>query len=61
VLEPSWVVGIGGFAEARAREVLGERVKIARVLHPSPASPRAQRDWAGQALRELREQGVCDS
>jgi single-strand selective monofunctional uracil DNA glycosylase len=59
VLEPSWVVGVGGFAEQRAREVLGDRVKIARVLHPSPASPRAQRDWAGQALRELREQGVC--
>jgi single-strand selective monofunctional uracil DNA glycosylase len=59
VLEPSWVVGVGGFAEQRAREVVGDRVKVARVLHPSPASPRAQRDWAGQALRELREQGVC--
>ncbi len=60
VLEPAWVVGIGAFAEARAREVLGDAVRVARVLHPSPASPLAQRDWAGSARRELRAQGVCE-
>jgi single-strand selective monofunctional uracil DNA glycosylase len=59
VLEPEWVVGVGAFAESRAREVLGDRVRLARVLHPSPASPAAQRDWAGQARRELFAQGVC--
>jgi single-strand selective monofunctional uracil DNA glycosylase len=59
VLEPTWVVGIGAFAEARARALLEGRVKLARVLHPSPASPLAQRDWAGTAQRELLEQGVC--
>ena len=61
VLEPSWVVGVGAFAEARAREALGDRVRVARVLHPSPASPRAQRDWAGTARRELIAQGVCEA
>jgi len=60
VLEPTWVVGIGGFAEVRAREVLGASVRVARVLHPSPASPLAQRDWAGTARRELIAQGVCE-
>ncbi len=59
VLEPTWVVGVGTFAEGRAREVLGSRVRVARVLHPSPASPLAQRDWAGKARRELIAQGVC--
>jgi single-strand selective monofunctional uracil DNA glycosylase len=60
VLEPRWVVGIGRFAEDRALEALeGIDVKIGRVLHPSPANPRAQRDWAGTVRRELREQGVC--
>ena len=59
VLEPEWVVGVGGFAEGRARCVLGDGVRIARVLHPSPANPRAQKDWAGQARSELRAQGVC--
>ncbi|HKA13861.1 MAG TPA: uracil-DNA glycosylase family protein [Myxococcota bacterium] len=60
VLEPTWVVGVGAFAEARAREALGDRVRVARVLHPSPASPLAHRDWAGTARRELLEQGVCE-
>jgi single-strand selective monofunctional uracil DNA glycosylase len=59
VLEPLWVVGVGAFAVGRAREALGDSVRVGRMLHPSPASPRAQRDWAGQARRELREQGVC--
>jgi single-strand selective monofunctional uracil DNA glycosylase len=61
VLEPTWVVGIGAFAEARARAALGGGVRLARVLHPSPASPLAQRDWAGTVLEELRAQGVCGS
>ena len=42
LLEPEWVVGIGAFAESRAREVLADTVNIGRVLHPSPANPRAQ-------------------
>jgi len=59
-LEPEWVVGVGAFAEGRARESLADLgVEIGRVLHPSPANPRAQRDWAGQAAAELASQGVC--
>lgn len=53
-LEPAWLVGVGGFAADRAAEVLaGMPVTITRVLHPSPASPAANRDWAGQATRAL--------
>jgi single-strand selective monofunctional uracil DNA glycosylase len=59
ILEPEWVVGIGRFAESRAQEVLGDSVRIGRILHPSPANPRAQRDWGGAARRELRTQGIC--
>jgi len=62
VLEPAWVVGVGRFAEQRAAAVLGDgvrHVRVGRVLHPSPANPRAQRDWGGRARRELEEQGVC--
>jgi single-strand selective monofunctional uracil DNA glycosylase len=59
-LEPEWVVGIGAFAEGRVREVLGGTgVKIGRILHPSPANPRAQKDWAGNVAGELAELGVC--
>lgn len=60
VLEPEWIVGVGAFAEQRAREALtGLTVEIGRILHPSPASPLANRDWAGTAGRELRELGIC--
>ncbi|MBK7947846.1 MAG: single-stranded DNA-binding protein [Deltaproteobacteria bacterium] len=59
-LEPDWVIGVGGFAEQRAREALGDRaLRLGRILHPSPASPLANRDWAGTAERELRALGVC--
>ena len=60
ILEPEWIVGIGAFAESRAREVLdGRELKVGRVLHPSPASPRANRDWAGEAKRERAALGLC--
>ena len=64
ILEPEWVIGIGAFAKSRAALVFdgtrGPRTpKIGRILHPSPANPRAQKDWAGQVRRELEDLGVC--
>jgi single-strand selective monofunctional uracil DNA glycosylase len=59
VLEPEWVIGVGDFAMKRATEALaGVEVGIGRVLHPSPASPLANRDWAGMASAQLKELGV---
>jgi single-strand selective monofunctional uracil DNA glycosylase len=58
-LEPRLVIGVGNFAESRARSALeGLPVTIGRILHPSPQSPAANRDWAGTASRELREMGI---
>ena len=58
-LRPEMVVGVGDFAEGRARAALEDiDVVIGRILHPSPASPAANRGWAEQATRELRELGV---
>ena len=58
-LRPQWVVGIGGFAEARAAIALaGMEVRIGKVLHPSPASPAANRGWAEAATRQLAAQGI---
>jgi single-strand selective monofunctional uracil DNA glycosylase len=56
-LRPSLVVGIGGFAEQRAREALGDGVRIGRILHPSPASPATNVDWPGQVDAQLRALG----
>lgn len=58
-LQPDLVVGVGAFAESRARIALdGIGVAIGRILHPSPASPAANRGWSDRATRELRELGV---
>jgi single-strand selective monofunctional uracil DNA glycosylase len=64
VLEPDDLIGIGRFAEDRARGALAEHdlkheLRIGRILHPSPASPAANRDWAGQAERGLRQLGIA--
>lgn len=56
---PEFVIGVGGFAEKRAREALaGLSVRVGRVPHPSPANPAANKDWAGAATQALREAGV---
>ena len=58
-LEPEIVVGVGAFAEDRAREALhGLDVAYGRILHPSPASPLANKDWPGQVNRALRGLGL---
>jgi len=60
ILEPEWIVGIGAFAESRAVAALTDHdVKIGRVLHPSPANPRANRGWADEAGKQLRALGLC--
>jgi single-strand selective monofunctional uracil DNA glycosylase len=56
-LRPTLVVGIGRFAEQRARTALGSEVSIGGILHPSPASPAANRDWAGHVDAQLRTLG----
>lgn len=58
-LEPEFIVGVGGFATKRTKAVLnGHPATITTVLHPSPASPRANRGWAEQAKAQLIEAGV---
>lgn len=59
VLDPEWLIGIGGFAAQRARRLFdGTSPKVEQILHPSPASPAANRDWAGQTAARLHALGV---
>ena len=63
-LRPAFLIGIGGFAEERLRraaEACGCRAVIGKVLHPSPASPAANRGWAEVATRQLQQLQVWDS
>ena len=61
-LQPEWVIGIGNWAETRAMEALSDmhELKFGRILHPSPASPIANRGWADAATRQLVELGIWD-
>jgi single-strand selective monofunctional uracil DNA glycosylase len=71
-LEPRYVIGVGKFAENRIRKALedsgrsdantadspGGPVIVGSILHPSPASPAANKGWAQAATRQLTELGV---
>jgi single-strand selective monofunctional uracil DNA glycosylase len=67
-LQPEWAIGVGGFAERCLRNVLeGEhldaalarRISVAQILHPSPASPAANRGWSEAVDRRLAELGIA--
>jgi single-strand selective monofunctional uracil DNA glycosylase len=56
---PERVIGVGNFAGERAREILKESgVRVGKILHPSPASPAANRNWRNVVLGQLRDQGI---
>lgn len=62
-LQPEWVIGVGAFAEERAlraKDAMNGHFKTGRILHPSPASPAANRDWAGAATKQLVKLGVWE-
>ena len=59
ILQPEWVIGVGAWAETRARNLVAATgIRVGRVLHPSPASPAANRGWSEAATRQLVELGV---
>jgi single-strand selective monofunctional uracil DNA glycosylase len=66
LLKPTYLVGVGQYAEACLRRV-AECIKggpkeggrqVVRILHPSPASPAANRGWAPAVEKVLAETGV---
>jgi single-strand selective monofunctional uracil DNA glycosylase len=59
LLRPRQVVGVGVFASERARRALdGMGIGVGSILHPSPASPLANRGWAALVRRQLAELGI---
>lgn len=58
-IRPKRAIGIGKYAESQLKRVLSDLdLPIHTVLHPSPASPIANRGWAPQAEAQLEAIGV---
>lgn len=58
-MRPEWAVGIGVYAEKCLQRVVDdEDIQVTRILHPSPASPAANRGWAEAATAQLEAAGV---
>ena len=58
LIRPEVIVGVGAYAtvkgKACARRIV-HPVKVSTVLHPSPASPAANRGWKEMAVSQLKE------
>ena len=56
---PRYVVGVGKFAEKRARIAIDDqKVKIGVISHPSPANPQANRGWESLIVKQLATLGI---
>jgi len=62
-IQPKDFIGVGGFAETCGKRCIDQlkmkqKPNLLRILHPSPASPAANRDWSGQVTKSLTDAGV---
>jgi single-strand selective monofunctional uracil DNA glycosylase len=61
ILQPEWLIGVGDFAAKRGHAICEKMKKpprIGQILHPSPASPAANRGWAQKVTEQLIQLGV---
>ncbi len=70
LLRPRHLIGVGAYAYEcllRVRDLLSQQItagtsvseiQVHKILHPSPASPAANKDWAGVATAQLIAAGV---
>ncbi len=59
-LQPSRIIGVGKFAQKRAQQVFADRddLPIECILHPSPASPLANKGWVPYIEKQLEDMGI---
>lgn len=61
LLRAEWLIGVGQYAwkcGERVRETHNLDIKIGQMLHPSPASPVANKHWPERPTEELEALGV---
>ena len=57
IYQPKHLVAIGQYAEVALKRVCPDK-EVTRILHPSPASPAANKDWAGTVTKQLKDVGI---
>jgi single-strand selective monofunctional uracil DNA glycosylase len=60
VFQPEQVIGIGGYATKCFQRILPKetQLRIGTILHPSPASPIANKEWPSKPKAQLKSLGV---
>ena len=59
ILAPEWIIGVGDFAAKRTMSIFpNPPPRLGQILHPSPACPAANDNWAGKVTAQLQEIGV---
>jgi single-strand selective monofunctional uracil DNA glycosylase len=58
-MRPQFVVGVGRFSAERCRQTLsGMDLQVGSITHPSPANPKANRNWEALIESELKALGL---
>ncbi len=61
LLEPDYLIGVGAYAENCLKRICKDTEmapNIGKILHPSPASPAANKGWPHKAIEQLQEIGI---
>lgn len=58
ILQPRIAVGVGGWATKCLQNLKIDGLEIGTLLHPSPASPIANREWPQRPAKQLKELGI---
>lgn len=69
ILAPVFLVGVGAYAEGCLKRAVAnlptsddaDTPIVTRILHPSPASPAANKGWQAIAMKELIAAGIWES
>lgn len=59
-LQPEFLIGVGAFATKCLQGLGLDAGTFGTILHPSPASPIANREWPTRPKQQLRELGIID-
>ena len=58
-LKPSYVIGVGKFAQERAQAAISDpAITIGGITHPSPANPKANSGWEALIRKDFQALGI---